>query len=240
MEDAVGAARITWIPIGAIIVATLMACSGGKPESGDEDTAGNISLQELVAKADSGEYHVAYDAKGADGSQGPLEVAVKGDKTFVSVDFEPGQGTEGGVQSIFIDNGSTSYTCGDLFGVFGDTSDAGEVCYSAPSSEENDIPTLRDLFDPVGLAKGLASAGEADGDGTESIAGRDGRCFKVKSIDLSGRLCVEQGLGVPLLLEGSDPASFSWRATELKDEVDDSVFEPPYEVKDFPETSPTP
>jgi hypothetical protein len=238
------AAKITWIPISAALVVALVviACSDDNQESREEGAVEeDISLRELVTKARAGEYHVTYDVKDAEGAEGQITVAVKDDKTFVEANFGEGPGTEGGIESISIDDGSTSYSCGDTFGLLSEGEEGGEVCYGAPSSQENDIPSLRDFFNPVGLAEGLASAGQAEADGTESIAGQDVRCFKVNTLELSGRVCVEEELGVPLLLEGTDPddASFSWRATELRDEVDDSVFEPPYEVKDYPVISPS-
>jgi hypothetical protein len=42
-------------------------------------------------------------------------------------------------------------------------------------------------------------------------------------------------------MEGTDSegATFSQRATELKEKVDDDMFEPPYEVKKLSEMFPT-
>jgi hypothetical protein len=117
------------------------------------------------------------------------------------------------------------------------------VCYQSESMDESDLPSLRDMFNPAGLGLGLSGA-QAERDGSESIAGRKAKCFKIDGIDeviSSGRICVEGSIGVPLLMEGTDSegATFSQRATDLKEKVDDDIFEPPYEVKDFSEMFPT-
>jgi hypothetical protein len=237
----VGIPKGIWIPISAMMVAALMACSSDNQESRDEEAAEqDVSLRELVAKADAGEYQVTYEGVDAEGTTGRYSIAVKGDKTYGAFDFDTGSLGESGYESISIDDGTISYNCGDLFGIGGDGSEPTEVCYSSPSGQnESDLPSLRDLFNPAGVAASLAdSVAEPERDGSEEIAGREGRCFKVDHEILGkGRACVDPELGIPLLIDATDPegVEFSSRATDVKSEVDDSLFEPPYPVEDYPD-----
>ena len=227
--------------VPAILGLALMGCSssGEDASSGSGSKDDDASLRDIISGASSDEYRVTYEARDADGTKGRYSIAVKGGKTYAAFDFESGSLGESGFESISIDDGTTSYNCGDPLGIYGQGSEPTEVCYSSPSGQgESDLPSLRDFFDPAGLAAGLANSGAETGpDGTEEIAGQEARCFKVEEETLGkGRLCVDPELGIPLLFEGTDPegAKYSSRATEVQAEVDDSIFEPPYEVKDYP------
>ncbi len=228
----------------AVLLLCLSACSGGEEEASVEQAAGDdASLSDLVSRLDGAEYWVTYDSSSADAANGLLTVAVKDEKTYVSMDFAGGS-DQAGFSGILIEDGTNSYSCGglaNLFGLFGGASSETNVCYRSDTTNENDMPSLRDFFNPAGLGLALSGA-QAERDGNEFIAEREAKCFKIAGIEAisSGRICVEGSIGVPLLVEGVDDegARFSQRAKEMRDQVDDTVFEPPYEVKGYPEISP--
>jgi hypothetical protein len=234
--------KLASLLVAVVTLLLFVGCSNDGEEArvgGGDDT----SLGDLVSKLDGAEYWVSYDSTSADGSNGVLTVAVSGEKTYVSMDFAGGTG-QAGLSGILIEDGANSYSCdglANLFGLFGGASSDSNVCYRSDTTKENDMPSLRDFFNPAALAQALAGA-QTGSDGNESIAGREARCFKIEGVEAisSGRICVEDSIGVPLLIEGVDDegARFSQHARELRDEVDDSVFEPPYEMKDYPELSP--
>jgi hypothetical protein len=232
----------TFFAATAMVGLGLIGCSSSDDETGSngQSLSEDASLSEVISGVSgSDEYQVTYDSVDAEGTKGRYTIAVKGEKTYAAFDFDSSSLGDSGFESIAIDDGESSYNCGDPLGVGGQGSEPSEVCYSSPSGQgESDVPSLRDLFNPAGLVAGLANAGAETGpDGTEDIAGHEARCFKVEEQTIGkGRLCVHLELGVPLLLEGTDPegAHYSSRATEVKAEVDDSIFEPPYEIKDYP------
>jgi hypothetical protein len=232
----------TFFAATAVVGLGLIGCSSSDDETGSngQSLSEDASLSEVISGASgSDEYQVTYDSLDAEGTKGRYTIAVKGEKTYAAFDFDSSSLGGSGFESISIDDGTSSYTCGDPLGIAGQGSEPSEVCYGSPSGQgESDLPSLRDLFDPAGLVAGLANAGAETGpDGSEEIAGQEARCFKVEEQNIGkGRLCVHLELGIPLLLEGTDPegARYSSRATEVKGEVDDATFEPPFEVKDYP------
>jgi len=230
--------------IGTLLLACLLlpglavaACSDGE-EAGRDQTAtdDDISLRDLVRKAGNGEYLVTYEVRQVGGTNGQYTIALKGEKTYGAFDFgESGGGS--GRKSIEIDDGTTSYSCGDALGLWGDQPDASPVCHGTSASpRENDMPHLRHFFNPAGVAVYLASVGAETGrDGSVLIAGRTAKCYKVEDQSTigKGRVCLEEALGVPLLIETTDAEGLesSSCATEFRDQVGDSIFQPPYPVR---------
>lgn len=142
------------------------------------------------------------------------------------VDFETG-----GAVIIAITKPDISYSC---------TESGGQgLCFEGEGGTgESLLPIVEQWTDAEQLGAYLDALGDADVDiFDDTIAGQDASCYTVTGNvggEVTSTFCFSDS-GLMLLASNESAGSgYEMRAIEASDDVDDSVFEPPYEILTIP------
>lgn len=239
----------------AIALLTLAACGGGKEEAktpaaqatpaaspaaspaarspGASPAAPAVpgDLGQLLSKASQAQFQATYEVKVSDGpDKATVTLVIKAGKSAFTIKAED-------LEVTVIDDGQSSFLCGDLGGLVGGR--GGKACYKSPRNQAGPGSELIGAFqglNPSELVEELGAGANVQRDGSQTIAGRKASCFKVSSPEGQGRICLDESLGVVLLIEGKfDGEDGTFKATKFSDKVSDDAFKPPYGVKDISE-----
>lgn len=218
------------------------ASPGGGPAtpggSGGQLTgSGADSLRKLAKETKNKTYKAVYDVKLVNSEQklnieGTLTVASKPPKqSYLGIDVM--DETKQRQEIVFIQDGDDSYFCtGGGLGALG----GGEkVCARQKGSSGGIGADALGGFSIAELIDGVAS--ESDVKVTETrgqkVAGRDTKCWTVKSKESDGIVCADEGAGVILLAEGKfEGGQTNMKAKSVSTSVSDNDFKPPYKVVD--------
>lgn len=221
------AAEATKTDGGASKEATKEATKGATKEATRSSNDGLAALQKAAKDLSKLTYKVSYEISGTDAQTGKIAgtftLASKPPKSLfgISGDFGQGEGT-----FLVIDDGTSSFLCTE--------SDGEKSCLKSKSSGAGatELPTIfsvDDLMKSIG-DDSTASVKEAQG---QKIAGKDGKCFDVKSKEGDGMICFSSD-GLVLLIDGQFEGSrITLKAKEASGSPTDKDFEPPYPVIDL-------
>lgn len=193
---------------------------------GNEDAI--ATLKDAVKDYSTASFKVVYEYTGVDGSgksfAAKLTTAQKPPKNLFAIDGDMGTGQPGKFSMIY--DGTNNYMC----------STNPDTCLNAGSGSSSDVGiglSPEDLLQNFSSAAGTDTEVKAiDG---QKIAGRDGKCFSVKSkAEGSGTICVDKKTGLLLLLDGVNgpdgSGTINFKATSFDDNPSDNDFKPPYPV----------
>jgi outer membrane lipoprotein-sorting protein len=195
--------------------------------SGGNDDAIS-TLSEAVKDYSKATFKVVYDYTGVSGNgtafAAKLTTAQKPPKTLLAIDGDMGNGRPGKFSMVY--DGKINYMC---------TTDP-DTCLNAGAGPSSDVGiglSPEDLLDTFSSAAGTDT--EVKSTSGQKVAGRDGKCFSVKSkTEGSGTICLDKKTGLLLLLEGVNgpdgSGTINFKATSFDDSPSDDDFKPPYPV----------
>lgn len=193
---------------------------------GNEDAL--ATLRGAVKDYSKASFKVTYDFKGVDDAgkefAAKLTTGQKPPKNIMILDGDFGTGTPGTI--TFINDGTDSFMC---------TADPQKTCIkTGPSQPESVGIGLQpeDFLDSFTKDIGT-EVKEISG---QKVAGRDGKCYSVKSTtEGTGTLCVDKKTGLLLLVDATTVVDgkeqkVGMKATAFDDNPSDNDFKPPYPV----------
>lgn len=217
----------------ALIAVALMGCDGNEP---------TMTLGELLEGLPPTMFHAVYDLEVTeDGSTSELvlTMAMKGEIAS-SLQLE----SERLAVSVVKDE-ENAYICANRFALPRADGSTDPVCFGGSVEDDPDGEGLLLLaaiiLESLDEIEGQTSVWDPNDDeaavereGTESIAARDAVCYEVSGPETDARLCVDEHTGMPLLWNGTvDGYELLLQAKYFSDTVDETAFEPPYEVKEI-------
>ncbi|MCC7366685.1 MAG: hypothetical protein IT303_20170 [Dehalococcoidia bacterium] len=208
----------------ATSTATATATTGA-----DNSDDGLSLLRDATANLEEATYKLVYELTGEDDGTGALDgtltIAADPPRQLMGI-----SGSLGGEEGSFmiLNDGTDSFLCVDFDGEQSCIKGTGSVTSAIP------LPSIVSIEDSLDEIAGAPDVEVKEVAGQE-IAGRDGRCFEVTSSEGTGLVCIDEGDGIVLLVDGEfGGSSGTLRLREYTDNPAASDFEPPYPVTEIP------
>ena len=186
--------------------------------------SGADAFKKLAKDLSGKTYLVNYDLT-LDTGTGVMTVAQKPPKSSTTFRIrEAGETADSGAFTL-IDDGVNSFSC------FADPQGKSGTCIKGKSGKDDGFGLVG--FTLSDALKNLEDDIDVTEIKSETIAGKDSRCFQTKEANgFNGKACFTKAEGIVTYLEGVDADGTKTKivATKVANSVDDSTFQPP---KDF-------
>jgi hypothetical protein len=205
----------------------------GKDNGGNLTGSGADALKQLAKKIDTKPYSVTYQIEFTDAEKktqkGTLALSQKPPKSATVIHMTEGADPSFGGDIMLIEDDKFSYMCTDSPGT-------GKSCFKTKKDANN--PFSGNFVSVDNLLKDIELKTNVTEVKSQTIAGSDSRCFKVKDAASEGTTCFAKDSGIMTLAEGfnTGSGSMSLKATKLTTNVDDKLFQPPadYTITELP------
>jgi hypothetical protein len=208
---------VTRETVDATAVADVTATAEDNPTA----AVGLDQLRAIGDKFRTATFSTVYES----GGDTPLRFEIRKDPSRFRLDVSgEREGALFSAITILSDSGSFACFTGAQAEIYGQPPEG--ACAEITNEDENPLANLLEVFTVDENTRLLGTS-------ARQIAGRAATCYRTANVGVEGTVCFDGG-GVLLAIESADSGGISAVAVRVTDTVDDSDFQPPYEVRDVP------